>query len=1096
MRVLIQHITEYEFNQPALLGPHVVRLHPAQHASAETLSYNLSVEPAGEVRWQFDPWNNRVVRLTFPPEPCSRLTLKVDAAFDIKPVNPFNFFIDDRCGKLPFRYPDGLDSELLPFLSAAAPGPRLAAWLAATPAEETTIDFLVGLNARAAKDIGYVIRNEPGIQTSEETLALGRGSCRDLALLLVDALRAHGLAARFTSGYLVQLTDESIIPDLAKGVAQDVADLHAWAEVFIPGGGWIGLDGTSGLLCGEGHIALASATEPLLAAPITGTTSEHGSMSFQMTVTRLGHEPRPRRPYTDEQWQGILDAGQHLDSELTRLGLRMTMGGEPTWTSREAPHEPEWCTEALGPTKRSQGLRMARQLRKRLGVGPVVLNRFGKWYPGESLPRWALDLIWRVDGTPVWKDAARLDLGDAREVSREERAAQLEQARRLGEAVARRLDVEPNLHEGYEDPWPQLLAEQDLPTDVDPLAADLDAPEERRRLARILQRGLGTVVGLAMPLGCSEDGRWHTTAWELRRERLYLIPGDSPMGLRLPLDRLAGEAPPIVAADPTALPPAFGFGPGPRARPSAQAPGRGGAVEVNPRTTLCVEPREGSLCVFLPPLSTSEQFLELLSVIEEAAAELDVAVRLEGYPPPSDPRLRECRVAPDPGVLEVNLPPCETFPAFVETVELISEAANHAGLRSERYMLDGREAGSGGGNHITLGGPTPLESPFLQRPDMLASLVRFIQNHPCMSYLFSGLFVGPTCEAPRVDEARHEGLYELELALTRLTAGDAQERAKARPWITDRALRNLLVDVGGNTHRTELCIDKLYSPDHAAGRQGLVELRAFEMPPSERMAVAQMLLVRALATRFAIEPYEQALVPWGTQLHDRWMLPYWLWRDLEDVVADLAAHGLPIESDQFRPFLDFRFGVAGRLSLEDIEVELRPALEPWPVLGEESNGVAVSRYVDSSLERLQVRVSGLVEGRHVVLVNGVRVPLQPTGTAGEGVAGVRFRAWQPPRCLQPEIGIHHPLRFDVVDTWAKRSLGACTYHVWHPEGRGFDTPPLTQFEAAARRAQRFTTVGHMAWPAGWIEPRLEPSAPYTLDLRRYPVDRPAPSSDD
>ncbi|MCC7535690.1 MAG: transglutaminase family protein [Deltaproteobacteria bacterium] len=1090
MRIRVKHQTRYSYDEAVKLGPHVVRLRPAEHTRARVLSYNLEVTPAAEVRWQHDPWGNRLARLTFPVTVESdRLELEVDLALDVRPVNPFDFFVDDRCRQLPFRYPDGLEQELAPFLGTSIAGPRLSAFLESLPFRGYVVDWLVALNQKVAGEVLYIIRNEPGIQSSEETLALARGSCRDSARLLVDAIRARGLAARFASGYLVQLADEGAIPDMARGVDHDVVDLHAWAEVFLPGAGWIGLDGTSGLLTGEGHIPLACTVQPDLASPVEGTASRGAAdFEFRMQVVRLGHEPRPRKPYTDSQWAAIRSAGEQLDRRVAELGMHLTMGGEPTWTSREFPAAPEWNHEALGPTKWAAALAMADELTVRLGNGPLVLHRQGKHYPGESLPRWAVDLHWRTDGVPIWRDPALRALEPSKP---SDTRADLAIAERLAAALARRLGVPQNWIPGYEDPWRFLMDEQNLPLDVDPLKAKLDDPEDRRRLARVLGRGLGTVVGYALPLGKTESG-WTTSPWQLRRGQLFLLPGDGPMGLRLPLASLGGKPFELYVRDPSTLDDVGQPFEQARRRETATATsawgyqGRGAPIEQRPgnvagivRTALCIEPREGTLHVFLPPVGTADDFLELVESVEDAAAEVSHAVRVEGYRPPPDPRLRHCALTPDPGVLEVNVPVTERFSDYVALLETLSDAANHAGLCTEKYQLDGREVGSGGGNHITLGGPTTQDSPFLQRPALLASFLRFIQNHPSLSYLFTGLFVGPTSQAPRVDEARHDSLYELEIALHRLESA----RDPVPPWFVDRALRNLLVDVAGSTHRTEVCIDKLYDPHNPLGRLGLLELRAFEMPPHERMAVAQMLLVRSLVASLASQPYRRPLVPWGSELHDRFMLPHYLWRDFLDVVEHVSETGLSLDASWYVPFLDHRLPVFGTHQMEDVTIEIRAAIEPWPVLGEEPTGATVSRYVDSSVERLQVRVDGITEGRHVVMANGRALPLRPTGRAAERVCGVRYRAWQPPHCLQPHIPIQHPLRFDVVDTWARRSLGACTYHVWHPEGRAYEDPPLTAFDAAARRAQRFTTLGHTPYPVSPIVTPSHPDQPFTLDLR-------------
>lgn len=1093
MRVRVKHETTYLYPNAATFGPHLIRLRPAGHTKAQVLSYNLDVSPECSLWWVRDPWNNLVARATFGPDVRAReLRIAVDLVLNIQPVNPFDFTIDDRCEKVPTTYPDGLDRELAPFLAPTPVGPGLAALLEKVPFEGKLVDFLVALNQAVSKSVNYTIRTEVGIQTTEETLKKRSGSCRDSAVVLVDALRARGLAARFVSGYLVQLADEGIIPDQAKGIDHDAVDLHAWAEVYVPGGGWIGLDGTSGLWCGEGHIPLAATVNAEAAAPVTGTASwgegETG-FEFAMSVTRLGHETRPRVPYTEEMWQDIVSAGKAIDASIADQGLVMTSGGEPTWTSRRDPEKPEWITEALGETKWMQALELINELSLRLAHGICPMRRMGKLYPGESLPRWIMEMIWRKDGVPIWK---RAELRATQKPKDDPKAdiALLDTAERFAELVAGRLGVRAHVQPAYEDPWHFIMQEENLPDDVDPLKADLESSEDRRRLARVLGRGLGQPVGYVLPVHHVDD-RWIGAEWTFRRGQMFLTPGDFPMGLRMPLDRIGGtpfEAPvKDVTAVEEELPadPRTGL-PQMSTLPEASLDGYLPPAQKF-RTAMAVEPRGGVLYVFLPPIESGEGWLELVSVVEDTAAELEVPVCLEGYPPPSDPRFRSCALTPDPGVIEVNMPVCSGFDEYRQVLEIVADAANHAGLRMEKYQLDGREAGSGGGNHITLGGLKTVESPFLLRPDLLGSLLRYLQNHPCMSYLFTGLFVGPTSQAPRLDEARFDSLHELELALAQVPSPGGEPPP---PWLADRLFRNILTDVAGNTHRTEVCIDKLYSPMGPTGRLGILELRAFEMPPHERLAAVQMLLTRSLIARFAKAPYEEKLVRWGSRLHDRFLLPHFLWSDMKDIVRDLRRHDLPVDLEWFRPFLEFRYPLVGALEVEDIMLEVRIAAEPWPTLGETPDGPLVARPVDSSLERVQVRVVGLTEGRHVVTVNGIELPMYPTGTSGEAVAGVRFRAWQPPYCLQPNIPIQHPLKFDVIDTWGKRSLGRCTYHVIHPEGQGFDAPPLTPFEAAARRAQRFTTEGHSPWPVDIRYAEPAPEQPISLDLRRYAVPEP------
>ena len=1141
MRLLVQHRSHYVYPRPAALGPHTVRLRPANHTRARIESYRLAVTGEHRLHWQQDPHGNHLARITFQlGERVDELELLVELALDIKPVNPFDFLVDPRCRELPFAYPDGLAAELAPFRTlddpALALGPRARAFLDELPRSGDVVDVVVAANHAVAGRVAYVIREEPGVWTPEETLDHGRGSCRDSAVLLVAALRSRGLAARFVSGYLIQLADEGMIPDEPRGVSRDVVDLHAWAEVFLPGAGWVGLDATSGLLTGEGHVPLCATAAPALAAPVDGTSDVRAErVEFGTTILRLGHEPRPTAPYTDEVWTALLDAADRADLTLDGAGLTLTSGGEPTFTSREEPAAPEWNSLALGPGKTRQGHALALALRDRLAPGAAVLERMGKRYPGEPLPRWSLDLVGRRDGVAVWP---RRSLGGA---------ATADSARRLAAAIARELGLAdaPALAAAYEDPLAVIVDEAALPVDLDPRAAGLDAPDERRRLARVLDRGLATPAAWVLPLARAADGAsWMTEVWRVRREQLFLLPGDSPAGLRLPLASLGPGLPPPPPLDPTLdgelpvdprtlaaepgddLAAAADPEPPPDADPAERArwvlrrtrrqlrldasdpswararreapqalhqapPPSPAPLASGIRTALLVEPRAGALRVFLPPVASFADWLAVVAAVDRARAATGLDCRLEGYPPPPSPAQLRFAVTPDPGVLEVNLPPAARGRDHAALLEATFDAALASGLQSEKYLLDGRLAGSGGGHHITLGGPTPLTSPFLTRPALLASLITFAQHHPCLSYLFTGLFVGPTSQAPRVDEARLDTLYELELALDR-----AHAHRPTPPWLVDALFRHLLCDVTGSTHRAELSIDKLHDAQTPYGRQGLVELRAFEMPPHPRLATAQVVLARALVAAFAGGPYRGPLVRWGQGLHDRFLLPWFLERDLDDVLGFLAERGLPLPADAYRPFVELRCPLVGTVVADEVRLELRNAIEPWHVLGEEVGGSGTTRYVDSSLERLEVRATGLVPERHRVLVNGVVVPMHPTRAADTAVAGVRFRAWCPPHALHPHLGVHHPLRFEVVDTWAARSLGAGTYHVWHPEGRAFLTPPLTRFEASARRSQRFTHDGATPYP---VRPRTlppHPEQPLTLDLRRLDLDRALPRAED
>jgi uncharacterized protein (DUF2126 family)/transglutaminase-like putative cysteine protease len=1116
IHVAIRHTTHYTFDRRVMLSPHVVRLRPAPHSRTPILAYTLKITPETHfINWQQDPFGNYLARLVFP-EATREFSVDVEVIADMTVINPFDYFIEESAFHWPFDYDAKLKRELTPYLETEPAGERLASWLAEVPRERAhSNDFLVALNQRLQRDIAYTIRMEPGIQPCEETLEKALGSCRDTAWLLVQILRHLGLAARFVSGYLVQLTADEKSLDGPSGPEHDFTDLHAWAEVYLPGAGWIGLDPTSGLFAGEGHIPLACTPQPSSAAPIDGMTDPcEVEFEFSNTVTRIREDPRVTLPYSDEAWQTMLALGHAVDAKLQAMDVRLTHGGEPTFVSIDDMDAPEWNIDALGKHKRERAEVLVRRLKEKLPAGSLLHTGQGKWYPGEPLPRWALGLYWRRDGVPVWKDESLLaeaswDYGHS-----------VGDAQHFATTLAQHLGVAARYAQpAYEDAMAALQQEAELPVNLNPARLDIDDPVLRGDLANTLSRGLNTPTGYVLPLAWHGHAqRWHSALWVFRRDRIYLTPGDSPMGLRLPLASLPwvaeDEREPWVEVDPFAVqPPLANFHGEVAARysvhldPAAahpeiqpQTPTTNETVEV-PHTALCIEARGGGLHVFMPPTTTLEQYLDLLAAIESTAALLKTPVIIEGYAPPGDGRVEKLMVTPDPGVIEVNIHPASSWAELVKTTTMLYEEARLSRLGTEKFMLDGRHAGTGGGNHVTFGGATPADSPFLRRPDLLASFITYWQHHPALSYLFSGLFIGPTSQAPRVDEGRPERLYELEIAFQQMPQGDVPQ-----PWLVDRLLRNLLTDLTGNTHRSEFCIDKLYSPDSAAGRLGLVEFRGFEMPPHARMSLAQMLLLRALVARFWDKPYQKPLVRWGTLLHDRFMLPHYLWTDLKDVIDDLKAAGFAFEQEWFGPFLEFRFPRHGTLEIGDIQIELRTAIEPWHVLGEESTRLGTARYVDSSVERLQVKVSGLTDSRYVLACNGRRVPLRNTGTHGEQVAGVRYRAWQPPSALHPTIGVHSPLVFDLIDTWNGRAISGCTYRVVHPGGRSYDTFPVNAWEAESRRHNRFQAWGHTpgsftpppaiaplagffpgGTPPGPMAPPLEEPAgefPHTLDLRR------------
>ncbi|MBF0158076.1 MAG: transglutaminase family protein [Magnetococcales bacterium] len=1062
IRVAIRHQTHYQYDRATLLLPHVFRLRPAAHCRTPIRGYTLRITPANHfLNWQQDPFGNFLARVVFQNRTRS-MHIDVEVIADLTVINPFDFFIEESAEFYPFRYDGGEEQSLRPYLEVEKHGPWFHQWLATVSRQkQKTVDFLVELNQQLWRLIRYTIRMEPGVQSCEETLSQRSGSCRDTAWLLVQTMRHLGLACRFVSGYLVQLKPDVASLDGPSGPERDFTDLHAWAEVYVPGAGWIGLDPTSGLFAGEGHIPLACTPHYRDAAPIIGDIEPcESQFSFDNQVVRILEQPRVTKPYSDEQWMAIQALGQQVDEQLVQQDVRLTMGGEPTFVAMDHPDDPEWNFTADSAKKRQLAGDLLRRLQRCFAPGGLLHYGQGKWYPGEPLPRWRLSCFWRQDGQPLWHNPALLAIDD--QTSRYD----ANHAKQWIDHLATALSIERRyVLAGYEDPFYHAWQEQHLPVDTDPLAADLTDALERQRLARVLSRGLNTPAGFVLPLQWHERRQcWCSSHWPLRQKRLFLLPGDSPVGLRLPIDSLPAESASVI------------------------------------HTALCVEPRHGQLHVFLPPVELLEQWCALVAVIESVAAQLQFPLVLEGYDPPQHEQLSRLLVTPDPGVIEVNIHPAASWHELERTTTILYQEARLARLATEKFMLDGRHSGTGGGNHVTIGGPTATDSPLLRRPDLLRSLITYWQHHPGLSYLFSGQFIGPTSQAPRIDEARMDALYELEIAFQQMPTGEV-----ATPWLVDRLLRHLLVDLTGNTHRAEFCIDKLYSPDGPAGRLGLVELRAFEMPPHAHMSLVQMLLLRGLIAWFWQQPYHHRLVRWGTELHDRFMLPYYVMHDVRAVLADLRRAGLPFQDSWLDPFLEFRFPRYGSIQLDTIELELRMAIEPWPVLGEEVTRAGTARFVDSSMERVQVLCSGLTEGRYVLTCNGRRVPLHATARHGQAVTGVRYRAWKPASALHPTIGVHTPLVFDVIDSWNGHSIGGCSYHVAHPGGQNYQQFPINSYEAEARRTNRFQEFGHTPgvltpppesirfsrfYPHGSLPQPMEPPPeepadeyPHTLDLR-------------
>lgn len=1057
LKIVISHKTTYKYDRSVKLSPHIFRLRPAPHSRTPIESYSLKIKPENHFfNWQQDPFGNYLARVVFPDK-TKELSIDVEIIADLKTINPFDFFVEESAEEFPFTYNDTIKKELLPYLEITDNGSLLLDFVKSvdmTPRK--TIYFLIDINRKIYEYLNYNIRMEPGVQSCEETLSTQKGSCRDFAWLFVQALRHLGFGARFVSGYLVQLKSDEQSLDGPSGPEEDFTDLHAWAEVYLPGAGWIGFDATSGLLAGEGHIPLACTPSFESAAPVFGLSDVcETTFEFENSVKRILESPRVTKPYTELQWKRIEKLGHKVEKELQKNDVRLTMGGEPTFVSVDDMESAEWNTDADGSHKRTLAANLSKRLLAKFSEGGFLHHAQGKWYPGEPLPRWSIELCWRKDGRKIWFDHDLLAaLAPKTKLPNDADTLFLK-------TLTSHLGI-TNHHiiPAYEDAFYHLWEEGRLPIDYNP-EDDKDGSLAENKLAEILKNGTSKPVGYVLPLNKTE-GKWFSSTWSFRRQYLYLSPGNSPVGLRLPLSALQEnpehELFPIHQPDLFSKKkrlPSYRLMVSKRYQNFIENGVQNNTPNYFVRTALCAEVRDKKLHLFLPPLEDVDHYLDLLASIEATAKALQIPVILEGYGPPKDNRIESMKITPDPGVIEVNVHPSHNWQELMDTTFTIYSEAKKSRLGTEKFMLDGKHTGTGGGNHVTLGGVTPKDSPLLRKPSLLRSLLTFWQHHPGLSYLFSGSFVGPTSQAPRVDEARLDNLYELEIAFSQIPKnGDVPF------WLTDRLFRHLLTDLTGNTHRAEFCIDKLYSPDSSSGRLGILELRGFDMPPHPQMSLMQNLFVRTLVSWFWKKPYEHDLVRWGTELHDKFLIEHFVREDIKDIVSQLNKEGYKFKEDWFDPFFEFRFPLYGMVDIKSIHIELRAGIEPWNVLGEEMTGGGTARYVDSSLERLQVKLTNFIDERYILTCNGVKVQLQNTGVHGEYVAGIRYKAWNPYSALHPTIGVDTPLVFDIVDTWNKRSVGGCTYFVAHPGGRSYETYPVNSFEAESRRINRFWDFGH------------------------------------
>lgn len=1027
-RIAIHHHIEQRFERKVNLSTHWLRLRPAPHTTSRVEAYSLKVgvEPHF-LNWVRDPYENHLARLDLP-EPVTGLCIRLELLVELSGRNPFDFLVEPSAFSFPFAYSEHLTKELAPYLKKDIPGPRLRAWLDALDVPPGyVIERLGDINLRFYDRLPAFGPSRPGAVDTEKVLAQGGGSPWEIAWLATLTLRHLGLAARFTSGYHIAMAQSE--------PTQDVARAHAWTEVYLPGAGWIGLDPAAGVFTSEAHIPLASAPEYLRTMPVTGYF-EHCRASLEETLTVRRMTPAGESgPYSECQWADIVALGRRVNDELQSRTIDLHLGQSLSFVSAAA-EAPEWTTAALGADKSRAAEDLLYRLKARLAPGGIVHLGQGQWMGGEGLPRWRLGLFFRGDGFPVWREASLL--GRRQAAFKPTSADACRFAALLAQNLGLASDfVMPAYEDGLHQFW---LHRADL--NSTPATEDLSDPGKRRALAARLTGDHDEPAGFVLPLRWDPVAEaWSSGVWSFRRGRLVLLPGESALGYRLPLDSLpVGD---WATAEPEPercqfderplLPRDFGEL---NARFTTVTPATESFATADPqyrdtrppRTALAVQVRHGQVHVFLPPLTHLEHYLSLVAAVEATAKQVGVPVMPEGYEPPEDHRLLRLTLEPDSGCLKLLLPEIAGFAAQSALMEAAYAEAWAAGLRGERRMADGTSLAPGGRAEIRLGGTMPANSPFFRSPELLRSLIVYWQRHPSLSYLFAGRLIGPGGTAPRPDEGRDDALYELAIALERIPSGPC-----AVPWVPDRLLRHLLADPSGDMRRAEIRIDQLYPPDRSSLRLGRTIVRSFETPPVPRMAALQALLVQGLILVFAREPVRAEPVEWRSALHDRFMLPQVLWEDFLGVLRDLKNADLPFQAEWFLPLVELRFPVLGRVQAGDLELELRTALEPWPVLAEESTPSGTVRFLDVANDKVQVLCRGATPGRHVLVCNGLRVPLRSAERTGELVAGVRFKACELPSTLHPTQPAVDSLVFDLVDAWSGRVLGGCTYIPSQPD---------------------------------------------------------------
>jgi uncharacterized protein (DUF2126 family)/transglutaminase-like putative cysteine protease len=1106
-RIALLHHIERRYSRRAVLPTHWLRLRPAPHTPSEIQAYSLNIQTRPHfLNWVRDPFENHLARLDLP-EPVLDLTLEVELIADLKSINPFDFLVEPLAVTHPFAYPEQLQKELKPYLHVGRIGPRLADWLGVLDQSRGYIlEKLNAINTAVYRHWSVTSRVTDGMPNPPKTdhsmteyleMALTRdhASHWEAACLLTLSLRSLGLAARFTSGYRIFLAPAGSPP------GNDLASLHAWSEVFLPGAGWIGLDPAAGIFTHQGYLPLASTPDMLRALPVVSQEqTEFDQHHETIRVRRLLPSPKPS-PYSDTQWADIGAVGHSVDTLLERADLRLANSTSLCFVADTPERASEWATTSLGTNKRASAEELLNRLRVRFAPGGIIHESQGEWFAGEMLPRWRLNVFFRADGRPIWQSPTLLGplvKGAGLNAKDAEYFAQI---------LLNKLGIPGHyLLPAHEDPLHELWLKRSQ-TQFQPPAEVLSSPTKRQELAIHLSETRCEPVGYVLPLRWDPvSEKWTSGAWSFRRAALYLIPGGSSLGFRLPLDSLpiGDDAPTELTSERCQfeerplLPEIHGelsarlttvMKTPAIEQADSDRPGKGA-----PRTALCLQIRQGRLYVFMPPLTHLEHYLDLLTTLEATAFGTGIPINLEGYEPPEDHRLLRLTLEPEAGVLRVTLPLSNNWNQSVEWLTTTYREAEKTGLRALRIAENGRVLPPGGSADLVLGGEQPACSPFLLRPQLLHSVIAYWQRHPSLSYFFSGRMIGPSGTAPRPDEGRADALYELDIALARMP-----KETSPLPWLPDRILRHLLTDPAGDMRHAEIRVDRLYEPNRPSQRLGQIMLRSFETAPDHRLAAAQLLLVRGLLAYLVERPVKDRLIDWGTSLHDRFMLPRLLWEDLSEVLRDLNEIDIPIQTEWFRPFLDLRFPLLGRVQLGDIGLELRPAQEPWPLLSEEATSAGMTRFIDPANDRVQVEVFGATPNRHVLVCNGRRVSLQSTGTKGQYVAGVRYKAWNPVATLHPTIPPVYSLVFDLIDAWSNTVLGGFTYFPPHPDAwHSLGTPihPPETDSSGDQRHLRPQPITPPPWNQGGrfiktgsgnqkLDPppvSLNPRYPYLLDL--------------